>query len=244
LVVAGVSDDNRPARPDGWKSKPENSLMFTPSSIEDTHETIQQKAEAESRADAKRVVYQNTRIQPPEAAGAEPPPSPSISAIQDAIAGRPRRTETESGFTGGETPRVNGYSFVDEDEPEPDEEDEAYHLRLLASQASASDKGPNPFKLQETRKREALHHRMVDRVARNKRAEKLAQGTKTPVPRFPSSPMFGGRTPGLVGSNATTSLTPAAQRLLANVGTPVGARSSGGRSGLKNMWTPTPKRAK
>lgn len=268
LVVAGgrPGDDERPARPDAWKFKPENSLMFVPASIEDTHETVQEKAEAVSHARPKHVVYHNTRVQPPQKSGnndsssSVPPPSPSVSAVRDAIAGHPRPTDSESGFTGGETPRVNGYSFVDEDEPAPtpgggdDEDDEqAFHLRLLSSQTSSADAGSNPFKLQETRKREALHHRMVERVARNKRTEKAVQGTKTPVPHFGSSPMINfGRTPGSESTPSSgaaegaggskASLTPAAQRLWANVGTP---RQSGeGGSGLRNMWTPTPKKTK
>ena len=55
-----------------------------------------------------------------------PPPSSSTSAIEDTIAGRPRRSSTEVGSTAGdETPRVNGYySFVDKDEPDKEEEDE------------------------------------------------------------------------------------------------------------------------
>lgn len=248
--------DARPARPDAWKSKPENSLMFTPSSVEDTHETVQQKAEATSRMGPKRVLYHNTRIQHTLSDGNqnEPPPSPSISAIRDAIAGRPR-LESESGFTGGETPRVNGYTFVDEDEPEPEptlrteqtSEDEAeYHLRLLTSTASST---PNPFKLQETRRREALHHRMVERVAKTKRTEKIASTAKTPVPRFPSSPMvgLGGQTPGKGAGLSKAALTPAGQRLWASVGNSTPRRtelSGGGTSGLKNMWTPTPKRGR
>lgn len=96
---------------------------------------------------------------------------------------------------------------------------------------------------------------MVDRVARNKRAEKAARVTKTPVsltPRFASSPRvdFGLRsTPGAGSSVGSVSgggysrgkmLTPAAQKLLQQVGgTP---RSGERRSGLGNVWTPTPKR--
>ena len=244
--------DARPAKPDAWGSaRAENSLMFVPSSIEDTHETIQQKREAQSRAAPKRVLYQNTRLQDPgaaEAAGDNVPPSPSVSAIQDAIAGRPRVSESEAGYTGGETPRVNGYAFVDEDEPEPEPTQDASasaddDLRLLGPSSST----PNPFQIRDNRQREDLHHRMVDRVARKKRAEKTgANQTKSPViPRFSSSPRldFGLRTP--AGSSTPTgggrkSLTPAAQNLLQRVGsTP---KASGGSSGLRNMWTPTPKR--
>jgi protein DGCR14 len=246
--------DARPAKPDTWKSRPENPLMFMPSSIEDTHETISQKAEAASRAGPKRVVHENTRLPDPSvqhAEGSDVPPSPSISAIKDAIAGRPRLTESEAGYAGGETPRVNGYAFVDEDEPEPDYDHTAAEsseltgddLRLLG----ASDSTPNPFSIQENRKREDLHHRMVDRVARTKRAEKAAREVRTPVtPRFASSPRldFGLRTPAAAASSGQgKALTPAAQKLLQQVGsTPRPAAGSSSR--LRNMWTPTPRRAK
>ncbi|CAG7942807.1 unnamed protein product [Penicillium nalgiovense] len=257
--------DARPAKPNTWKSRPDNTLMFLPSSVEDTHETLAQKAEITSRAAPKRTLYQNTRLLDPHAAAAADaastvPPSPSLSAIQDAIAGRPRLSESEaaSAFAGNETPRVNGYAFVDEDEPEPEftygsssktDDDMEADWRLLGP---TSEK-PNPFQLGETRKREALHHRMVDRVARNKRAEKAARVTKTPVsltPRFASSPRldFGSAsTPGAGSSRGSVyggghqgkMLTPAAQKLLQQVGTP---RPKERKSGLGNVWTPTPKR--
>ncbi|KUM59309.1 hypothetical protein ACN42_g7832 [Penicillium freii] len=268
--------DARPANPDTWKSRPDNTLMFLPSSVEDTHETLPQKAEMTSRAAPKRTLYQNTRLLDPHAAAAADaasavPPSPSISAIKDAIAGRPHLSESEaaSAFAGSETPRVNGYAFVDEDEPEPEftygssskTDDMEIDWRLLGP---TSEK-PNPFQLGETRKREALHHRMVDRMARNKRAEKAARVTKTPVsltPRFASSPRldFGSRstpgpgsTPGAGSSRGSVyggghsqgkMLTPAAQKLLQQMGTP---RPGERRSGLGNVWTtpkrtPTPKR--
>ncbi|KAL6235455.1 hypothetical protein BDW75DRAFT_141319 [Aspergillus navahoensis] len=251
--------DARPAKPDAWKTQAENSLMFLPSSVEDSYETIQQKAEAASRAGQKRVVYSNTRL--PEESSSEAskavPPSPSISAIQDAIAGAPRQTETEAGYTGGETPRVNGYAFVDEDEPEPtvsrtasEPEPDFDDLRILGS----SDMTPNPFEIRQNRRREDLHHRMVDRVARTKRAERTAQTTKTPLtatPRFASSPRldFGLRTPGSAtpgsgGMNKT--LTPAAQKLLSRMGTPRREipSTSSSSSALNNMWTPRPRKQK
>ncbi|KAF4234098.1 hypothetical protein CNMCM8980_000595 [Aspergillus fumigatiaffinis] len=246
--------DDRPAKPDTWKSRPENSLMFMPSSIDITHETISQKAEAVSRAGPKRVVHENTRLPEPSVhEGNDVPPSPSISAIKDAIAGRPRLTESEAGYGGGETPRVNGYAFVDEDEPEPDYDHAAAETSELTSLSGddlrllgASDSTPNPFSIRENRKREELHHRMVDRVARTKRAEKAAREVRTPVtPRFASSPRldFGLRTPAAAASSGQgKALTPAAQKLLQQVGsTPRPAASS---SSLRNMWTPTPRKAK
>ncbi|KAJ5466724.1 hypothetical protein N7539_009453 [Penicillium diatomitis] len=261
--------DARPARPDAWKFRPDNGLMFLPPSIEHTHETLQQQAEIASRAGPKRTLYQNTRLLDHDAAAAADaaassiPPSPALTAIKDAIAGRPHLGESEaSAIPGGETPRVNGYAFVDEDEPEPDygpetssADDYQADWRLLGS---SSDTTPNPFQIGETRKREALHHRMVDRASRTKRAEKAAQTLKTPVtntPRFASSPRidFGLRgTPvgAGVGSGPsagarTKMLTPAAQKLLSQVGgsTPRGSGSgSTGKSGLGNLWTPTPRR--
>ncbi|PGH18202.1 hypothetical protein AJ79_00539 [Helicocarpus griseus UAMH5409] len=269
-----TDQDARPAKPDAWSSKPENPLIFIPSSIEDTHETVAQKAESTSRAGPKQVVYSNTRVQPipqqPDSNNSNDsvPPSPSLSAIRDAIAGRPRPTDSEPGYTGGETPRVNGYAFVDEDEPDPahsneDEEDNsAYHLSLIKmhNDPTSSSATPNPFTIRENRRRELLHHRMVERVATNKRAERAGREGKTPVPKFPSSPMIafgrtpggggGGMTPGLPGKGSgkglsKASLTPAAQRLWAAVGSTPRRRDGGeGKSEMgREMWTPraTPK---
>ncbi|KAE8382113.1 nuclear protein DGCR14 [Aspergillus bertholletiae] len=251
--------DSRPAKPDSWKVRSENSLMFMPSSVEDTLETLQQKADASSRAGPKRVVYQNTRLPDERIQVSQdrsaPPPSPSISAIKDAIAGRPRSINSEAGYSGIETPRVNGYAFVDEDEPEypistgskDNNADFLEDFRLLGT----SDKAPNPFQIRKNRRREDLHHRIVDRVAKNKRAEKIAQGTKSPVtmtPQFASSPRldFGLRTSGRAtvgGGRSSKLLTPAAQKLLYRMGnTPRPTESP--LSNLKNAWTPTPRRTK
>ncbi|KAI5296613.1 hypothetical protein KEM55_005759 [Ascosphaera atra] len=256
--------DARPARPDAWKFKPRNALMFEPDSIEDELPTKQQQAEEISRFGPKQIVLQNTRVPSSlddEEAGRSRPPSPTQSAIRDAIAGRPRRTESDAGFTGGETPRVNGYAFVDEDEPEPElsadaKHDDDYYMKLMTSQGV--DAAPNPFTIKENRKREDLLHRMVDRVAKSKRSERSYQTTKTPVPKFPSSPMIAfGRTPGTVGGGGATgasssaskaALTPAARRLWQQVGnntSRAGATpSSSSSAAMKDMWTPTPKRKK
>ena len=197
----------KPAMPDSWISKPNNNFMFDPDGVEDSVETVAQRAQVESRAAPKSVVYDNTRI-PLPAVIADPkvPPSPSLSAVRDAIAGRPRLTGSESGYDGSETPRVNGYAFVN-DEPEPQE----YGAPLDPIVLGQGDATPNPFTIKEQSKREDLHHRMVDRVAKTKRASSKAGMTgkvdATPVPKFPSSPRVG------VGG-----LTPAAQRLWSKVG--------------------------
>ncbi|OAX77695.1 hypothetical protein ACJ72_08003 [Emergomyces africanus] len=246
-----TDQDARPAQPDGWAYKPENPLMFIPSSIEDTHET--QYARPTHATTTRRQRKQQQQQQPIHST------IPSLSAIRDAIAGRPRPTDSEPGYTGAETPRVNGYAFVDEDEPTPqpssdDEDNSAYHLSLLRMNNDTSTSAtPNPFTIRENRRRELLHHRMVERVATTKRAERAGKDIRTPVPKFPSSPMIAfGRTPGAGGSTpgvgggkglSKASLTPAAQRLWAAVGSTPG-REKGIEGGLKDMWTPkaTPKR--
>lgn len=222
--------DKRQAMPDTWKSQPDNHFMFAPGSIEDSLQTIAQRAEETSTAPPKAVVYDNTRLAPPATETADDPcvpPSPSLSAIKDAIAGRPRSTASEI-FSGASTPRVNGYAYVDS---EPDPEPSYDHSPLLLGNG---DSTPNPFKLSESSKREALHHRMVDRVAKGKRATgKRETELKTPVPRFTSSPRI-----------AKGGMTPAAQRLMGKVGG-MGATPRGlwegktpRKSGLRESFTP------
>jgi protein DGCR14 len=236
LAVRDVSE--RPAMAESWKAKPDNNFMFGPEGVEDSVETVAQKAQAASKAAPKGLVYSNTRM-PGLVTVEEPqvPPSPSLSAIQDAIAGRPRPTDSEPGYSGSETPRVNGYAFVDEDEPEPEGPSESSPTILLGK----GDATPNPFRIKEHSKREDLHHRMVDRVARTKRASSQAGMTgkieATPVPKFPSSPKIG-----------NGGLTPAGQRLWSRVGkSAVASPGFGNRTpkttrsksmNLKVGWTP------
>ena len=231
----------KPARPDAWKSKPNNQLMFGPESVEDSIETVAQKAQNDSRAAPKGVAYANTRLPPPETTqeNANIPPSPSLTAIRDAIAGHRRDADLESGFNGSETPKVNGYAFVD-DEPEEEQYVPAPTVNL-----GKGDAVKNPFIIKEQSKREDLHHRMVDHNSRSKRASaKFGMTGKidaTPVPKFPSSPRVG-----------SGNLTPAAQRLWSRVGsaggklTPdaFGPRTPGtvkSKSALKARWTPVEK---
>ncbi|KAI1261321.1 nuclear protein DGCR14 [Xylariaceae sp. FL1019] len=200
--------DDRPAQPDTWKTLPNNALMFAPEGIEDNLQTVAQRAEDNSRAPPKGVNYANTRLPAPKITDDDLPPSsratsPTLSAVRDAIAGR-RRADTVSTTVGSETPRVNGYAFVDDVEPEPES------LPAIKIDLGPGDLTPNPFVLQQQSRREALHHRMVDRIAESKRsASKHGSGgsvTGTPIPRFPSSPR-------VVGD-----MTPAAQRLLSSMG--------------------------
>lgn len=243
LAIEDINSDNRKAMPETWPSRPDNNLMFGPSSIEDSHQTVQQKMEELSRAAPKAVVYDNTRLVAPttDIDRATIPPSPSLTAIQDAIAGRPRLSTSEAGISGGETPRVNGYAFVDSaPSPSPSEMSSSWgDISTTSSLLGSGNATPNPFKIKEGSKREALHHRMVDKVAKGKRVTKREAELKTPVsvPRFASSPRVG-----------KGGLTPAAQKLLGRVGgaTPIGI---GGKSvwegktprvgsGLRGEWTP------
>ncbi|MCJ1373595.1 hypothetical protein MMC20_004823 [Loxospora ochrophaea] len=223
--------DSRPANPDTWPSRPSNSLMFAPSSVEETTETVFQKSESASRAPPKAVVYDNTRLPPPapQSSSEDPsvPPSPSLSAVHDALTGRPRPTDSEPGYSGGSTPRVNGYAFVDS-EPDPEPEPPA-SFPSSSSLLSGGDATPNPFTIKERSKREDLHHRMVDKVAKGKRLGKREAEIKTPVPRFMSSPRVG----------AKGGLTPAGQNLLGRVGAKNSVDGSSVWEGRGKMQTQT-----
>ncbi|KAI0472062.1 nuclear protein DGCR14 [Xylariaceae sp. FL0804] len=198
--------DERPAQADTWKALPNNSLMFMPEGIEDTMETMIQRAEEESRAAPKAVAYENTRLPEPQITDGESvPSSPSLSAVRDAIAGKRHRNDAASTtMAGSETPRVNGYAFVDDEEPEYG------HPPAPKIDLGPGEATPNPFVIKEKSRREALHHRMVDRISQSKRTSSHLGMTgrveKTAVPKFPSSP------------RVTGELTPAAQRLWSKIG--------------------------
>ncbi|KAH8174129.1 nuclear protein es2 domain-containing protein [Sarocladium implicatum] len=213
--------DDRPARPDTWISKPKNGLMFGAEGVEDDVMTTSQKSQQASRMGPKAIVYENTRI--PQAQAPQRPPSPTMSAVRDAIAGKPRKTDRDSSAVGGgETPRVNGYSYVDEEDNDDEPEEVLPPIDLGPGDTT------HPFRVQGQRDRETLHERMVARITK---ASKEASSTgytgkvdKTPVPKFPSSP------------KVTGGLTPAAQRLWSKIGTPQG------KSGSSSFGQSTPMR--
>ena len=239
LAIRDVEE--KPARPDAWKSKPNNHFMFGPESVEDSIETVAQKAQNDSGAAPRGVAYNNTRMPQPELADEQQsvPPSPSMSAVKDAIAGRPRAVDSESGYDGSETPRINGYAFVD-DEPE----EASYTPPLIDLGKGEAVK--NPFVIKEQSSREDLHHRMVDKTSKDKQTSARIGMTgkvdKTPVPKFPSSPRVG----------VAGGLTPAAQRLWSRVGNSgsrtqrdsFGVQTPGtvkAKSRLRARWTPREK---
>ncbi|OAL55538.1 hypothetical protein IQ07DRAFT_618013 [Pyrenochaeta sp. DS3sAY3a] len=225
--------DDRPAAPDTHKHAPFNTLMFGPDSIEQWAPTRAQNAENASLAPPKQVVYNNTRLPNPEAEPPQPP-SPTLSAIRDAVADRPRLNPSEGG--GGETPRVNGYAFVQAPPPDPDSEDDA-PTDLLERYGIASSSNATPFTLQDSSAREKLHHKMVEQIGAKRSKPQHASTSsasgrpaKTPgvslgifpttTPRFLSAPtpanrLNGTRTP---GAKVKADLTPAAQKLFERMG--------------------------
>ncbi|KAI9716293.1 MAG: hypothetical protein M1828_000389 [Chrysothrix sp. TS-e1954] len=186
----------RPANIDQRPHNPRNNLMFTPDDLETAHPTLQSRADASansSLAPLKAVNYTGTRLQAPTTSASSIPPSPSISAIDAAIAGRPHpglRSTTGASTAppseagdGSETPRVGGYAFVDE-EPTPSELGLPSDPTTTAAQTSSDtlltqliathSTGPNQFAIQPSSRRESLHHQMVEKQAASKRKPSLA----------------------------------------------------------------------
>lgn len=230
--------ESRPAKPDSWKTKRfDNTFMFNAESVDEQGlDTIAEVKETNSKAPPKAVIHSNTRF-PVQALQDDGPvpasPSLDTSIIARRDAARNARSETE--YSGGETPRVNGYAFVDEDEPEnlPQPEPSAPTYRdLLAGQ---SGDAYNPFRISDNRKREDLHHRMVEKENAKKRTKAL-ETVKGLVPGM--TPVnSGGRTPGPVGGN----MTPAARNLMAKLGK--NPKPSAAEK-VDLLWTPsrTPRR--
>jgi len=267
LVVRPSQDpDLRPAAPNTHKHTAFNTLMFNPEGIEDWAPTRAQAAEKASLAPPKRVLYHNTRL-PLEDTDPTRPPSPTLSAVRDAIAGNPRPTASEAGDIDGEAHLINGYALVAPQAPSPhgdvdDDDDEDAPTDLL-ERFGAKSSSATPFTISESTSREKLHHRMVDRITASKRSDSES-GQKTgsgsgggvgkglgiftsETPRFLSAPtpaarMQVGMTP---GGRKAGGLTPAAQRLFERVGggTPAGkVRGGFGEQRAGNgQWTPTPR---
>lgn len=251
VPITSGATDLRPAKPDAWNIKrPDNTFMFNAGSVdEDGLQTVQEVKEQTSKAGPKQVVYSNTRF-PPLQYLEDPgmvPPSPSLNtdivARRDAEKSRLGQSAMED-YDGGETPRVNGYAFVDEDEPENIpivEEPKPSYRDLLAGQAG--DGTMNPFKINDIRKREDLHLRLVE-----KQAKKIREKERDTMKR--ATPSFGGAsTPGYLKTpaDAAGNMTPAARRLMEKLGGQTPSRNRGdGSDGLggKDKWTPsqTPRR--
>ncbi|KAH8712158.1 nuclear protein DGCR14 [Phaeosphaeriaceae sp. PMI808] len=215
--------DDRPAAPDGHRHTTFNTLMFGPDGVESWAPTRAQAADKASLAPPKKVLYNNTRLPAPPT---EPnrPPSPTLSTIRDAITGRPRLNPSEAAYTGSETPRVNGYAFVDANPPsdDDDEEDDA-PTDLLSRYALPTT--ASPFTIKESSAREKMHNKMVQQIGEKRSGQVAASGGAgagaglgiftAKTPRFLSAPGAPGMTPGRKGKG---DLTPAARKLFERVG--------------------------
>lgn len=224
--------DARPASLNGFPDHqgPNNSFMFGPDGVEDHVTTYAQTRSQLSNAPPKSVKYTSTRFPTvPADSQHTVPPSPSMSAIDAAIAGRPRPSDSEPGYTGAETPRVNGYAFVDA-EPTPselgmavtDEEADAAERQAASKLLPKVEEGaPNPFTVNERSRREGVHMRLVEKAdAGRRKGSQLEQlrrlgvtssPGRTPTPRFASAP---------AASKRGATMTPAAQQLAAKFATP------------------------
>jgi protein DGCR14 len=233
----------RPASLDPFPNKQgaRNHFMFGPDGIEE--QTIARNLPGSStELPPKAVIYANTRL--PSTALSEQmiPPSPSMSAIDAAIAGRSAGTESEPGYSGAETPRVNGYAFVDS-EPTPsecdrpaDEQDmaDAEHTGVMHLLPKLDNSGPNRFYIQDNNSREIIHRKLVEKADGNRRSknrlEHLRDLSITPgrskTPIFASSSLRKGQ-----------AMTPAARRLADTITTP--RRASGIFGSQQRDWTPT-----
>lgn len=256
IPLTSGSTAERPAKPNSWKiSKPDNNLMFTPSTSVDEigMQTVMEVKEEMSKAGPKEIVHANTRF---------PPSGPRYSAIDDndndnddttsihtsyiAQRNKSRNTPhqhndipTSTTLTGAETPRVNGYTFVDEDGPPPPPPPQSLPSSASSSlllPANSSSPHPNPFKLQSSQKREAIHHRLVEQSLEKKRAK---QKESTPAVDL--------------GAKHAGNMTPAAQKLLGRLGGGAAMSPNGrtrdtdtARAGARGRedWTPvaTPRR--
>ncbi|QDS76677.1 hypothetical protein FKW77_000291 [Venturia effusa] len=219
LILADMAKDKRPAMIDQKPHKPLNTFMFAPESLEDQQQTVAQAREEASLAPPKAIRHNNTRMPVVEA---EPiygiPPSPSMSAIDAAIAGRPRSTDSDPGYSGADTPRVAGYKFVD---AEPTAAEIAYvkaeldppNPTTLLSRLIADTSGP-AFKMLDKTKREDTHHRLVDKNTKKKRdqANRLDNlySRETPVSRSSANS----------STKRRPDFSPAAQNLLRIMNTP------------------------
>ncbi|KAF2742153.1 eIF-6-domain-containing protein [Sporormia fimetaria CBS 119925] len=237
--------DDRSAAPTTTKHQPFNALMFYPESVEEWAPTRAGRAEEASRAPPKQVLHHNTRLPIVDSRDSDDMSrregSPTLSAARDAIRGNPRFTASEmgsqaGGYEGSETPRVNGYAFVDA-EPEPEEEGGSGLLEKLRERGD----GRNGFVVKETDRREKLHLKMVDRIQEKRGGDKRLKGAFAGLggetPRFLSAPTPGGA----VGGKEAGGLTPAGRKLLESMRTP--GRFGEVKQGGGKKWDPgaTPK---
>jgi protein DGCR14 len=244
LVIPRPSQDLdlRPASLDSFPNKQgaRNHFMFGPEGVTGK-ELVSATSDNPSHTSQKTVIYANTRLQSALAPAQQIPASPSMSAVDAAIAGQPARTESETDYSGAETPRVNGYAFVDS-EPTPneygqpvDEEDvdAAEQAALTHLLPKLDSTGGSKFRMAENSSRETTHRRLVEKADSGRRSgnrlDRLRDLGITPgksaTPHSVSSPL-----------RKAQALTPAAQRLADAIKTP--QRTNGIFGNHRKDWTP------
>lgn len=247
--------DDRPAAPTMHKHTAFNTLMFGPDSVESWAPTNVARAEDASLAPPKQTRYANTRL-PAETELPPQPTSPTLSAIRDAVSGRPRLSASEGGYMGSETPRVNGYAFVDAQAPDPDSaSDDEDAPEDLLERFGVTAQSATPYRISDPSTREKIHHKMVDNInaKRSSSSTTFSSHASPPAkslgiftsstPRFLSAPTparkLAAQTP---GRKTKGDLTPAAQRLFERMGqTPrrkVTGKGFSGAGGREIDWTP------
>lgn len=261
---------------------PRNGFMFTPTDLTEAQPhlpTIADQAQARSLAGPKSVTHAATRLptslhHESSADDIDDTASLSLSAIDAAIRGQPRKRDVRSMASivasGNETPRVNGYAFVDA-EPTPSElgvpasppDDDLLQKMIDSASERSGSSAPNLFTINDASARESLHHRLVDKTLAAKRKSTSSRldylkedgNGRTPTPKFASSPRVGSSsTKTAERRTALGGLTPAARMLYSKLEgskTPVGGGgafdkrkegSAGQRRG--GAGTPTPLRKK
>lgn len=255
IVRPSQNLDDRPAAPTMHKHTAFNTLMFGPDSVESWAPTNVARAETASLAPPKQTRYANTRL-PAETELPPRPSSPTLSAIRDAVSGKPRLGASEGGYTGSETPRVNGYAFVDAQPPSPssDSDSDAPEDLLERFGVTGQDSSNvNRFTISEASSREKMAHKMVDAIgskraagADNKSQSQSQSQSSRPgptgrglgiftseTPRFLSAPTPATRSVAQTpGRRHKADLTPAAQRLFERMGRTPGRSGAGAGAGV------------
>lgn len=170
----------------------------------------------------KSINRSNTRIQSVHLEQQPPPPSPSHSNIAAAISQPNNRS--------GDTPRVQGYSFVD-DMPSPaPNQASANQLMTYGTLSSAqplAEVKEGPFKIPQTPHREALAHSMARKASKN--LSKKNSGDADTARRLGLTPKAKGPYGGSLTPGRTSTkegLSPAAKSLLGKTRTPAGGSSA------------------
>ncbi|GAO50517.1 hypothetical protein SAICODRAFT_128905 [Saitoella complicata NRRL Y-17804] len=223
LKAIGWNEGGKPI--ETWKNEqPLSTLMYPPSTSHPKPETGVQ-----ARAAPKVISHAATRL--PESStedtlSASVVPSPSYSTVGRAIRGEHV-----------DTPKVNGWGFVDAYTPTPGP----------PSRAQTPMAGPTPgtFKIPPTPRRDGLAHALADKHSKRKavpgRGDSLARVMKQ-VPKFKSGPDM-----------RQAMLSPAGQRLLGvtktvrpgstlrdSLRTPRGSENGSGMGG-RPRWEATPR---